>query len=308
MNEVEQGLPTERALLAPWLRRVDDGSRLVLEYGDEFVTLGGEPARTVLDRLLPLLDGTRTPTELAATLDVPARQVGELLAELRRQRLVVDGPVAGAAATLLAALAGVAPSETDAALRGVRLAIVGQSACADELERILRPSLGAVERCDWETPFAADLAVAAPAPAELPRLQQWNARMLESRTTWSQILPFNGRFAGIGPLFVPGQTCCAACFEQRRGHAIGEPELVAALSREPAPYPQWGGLDAALAGLAATVLVRWIATGDPSAPGVLFALELADGLRVDAHRVLRLPRCPVCSPAAGRAAPLPWAA
>ena len=50
--------------------------------------------------------------------------------------------------------------------------------------------------------------------------------MLESRTPWSQVLPFNGRFAAIGPLFVPGQTCCAACFEQRRGHALGEPELV----------------------------------------------------------------------------------
>jgi bacteriocin biosynthesis cyclodehydratase domain-containing protein len=301
----EQG--AECVLLAPWLRRTELDGRLVLEYGDEIVVLGGRGGRALLDGMLPLLDGSRTAAEVAAELAIAPDVAEAVLAKLRAHGLVVAGPGAGEAATLCAACgAGVAPAEAESRLHAAAVAVVGESECAGELVRLLGRVVGEVRRRDWREPPEADAVVVAPAPSELPGLEPWNERRLADRVPWLQVLPFNGRLAALGPLFLPGETCCGACYEARRGAALGEPELFAALTRVPAAYPQWRGLAAALAGLAATLLLRWLGTADPTVPGTLFALELEDGLRIDAHRVLRVPRCAACSGTAGAAAPLPW--
>ena len=66
-----RGCTPERPLLAPWLRRAEVDGRIVLEYGDEIVVLGGAQARAVLDGLLSLLDGSRTVAEIARELRSP---------------------------------------------------------------------------------------------------------------------------------------------------------------------------------------------------------------------------------------------
>jgi len=299
----------ERPLLAPWLRRADVDGRIVLEYGDEIVVLGGVRARAVLDGLLPLLDGSRTAARIAGELRMPLGAVEGVLADLRAHGLVVAGPPAGGAATLCAALApGTSPAEAEARLSVASVTVVGGSHCAAELVRLLEPVVGRAGGTAWDhLEETADVVIAAPSPAELPLLESWNVQMLEHGTPWLQVLPFNGRLAALGPLFIPGETCCQACFRHRRGASLGEPELAAALDSVAASYPQPSFLSTALAGLAAGLVVRWLATRDPALPGTLFALELESGISVDAHRVLRLPRCPACSEAHGVAAPLPWA-
>jgi len=305
----EGGPPTERPLLAPWLRQATAHGRLVLEYGDEIVVLGGARALALLDGLLPLLDGTRTTTDAADALGASAAVVGSVVDELRAHGLVVSGPPAAETALFCAGLArDPRPRDVELRLAAAAVAIVGESAAAPELLRLLEPVVGSVERIGWGDAPGADVAAVVPAPSELPELEDWNGRVLEHGTPWLQLLPFNGRFAGLGPLFVPGETCCERCYRLRRGAALGEPELLARLDRSPASYPEPQMLTAALAGLAAMLLTRWIATRDAALPGVLFALELDDGLRIDAHRVLRVPRCPACSPASAVAAPLPWGA
>jgi bacteriocin biosynthesis cyclodehydratase domain-containing protein len=243
--------------------------------------------------------------EIARELGLPLAAVAGAVADLRAHGLVVAGPPAGAAATLCSALApGIAPAEAEGRLSEATVAVVGESHCADELARLLEPVVGGAGRIGWDGPVDVDVVAAAPSPAELPLLERWNTEMLECERPWLQVLPFNGRLAALGPLFVPRETCCHACFRHRRGASLGEPVLAARLDSVPAPYPQPALLSTALAGLAAGLLVRWLATRDPTLPGTLFALELEAGLRVDAHRVLRVPRCPACSAAV--AAPLPW--
>jgi hypothetical protein len=46
----------------------------------------------------------------------------------------------------------------------------------------------------------------APSPADLPRLDSWNELALARGIRWLQVLPPNGRFAALGPLFVPDET------------------------------------------------------------------------------------------------------
>jgi bacteriocin biosynthesis cyclodehydratase domain-containing protein len=293
--ETEQGSLPQRPLLAPWLRRAAVDGSLLLEYGDEIVVLEGE----AVGRLLVLLDGART-------LDELSQAERDAVAELAASGVVVAGPATGTEESLReAALGRVAPSIASARLDSARVAIAGSGATADEAERLLP---GEVVRASWRGPMVdMDLAVAAPSPAELPQLDGWNERCLASTTPWLLVLPFNGRFASIGPFFLPGETCCYACYVLRRAAALPDPADFLALESEPARYPVGHSLAAVLAGGAAVVAARWLARRDAALAGAFVAIELDDGLKTTRHRVLRVPRCAACSSSAHRPSLLPWA-
>jgi bacteriocin biosynthesis cyclodehydratase domain-containing protein len=293
--EARQGSLPQRPLLAPWLRRATVGGSLLLEYGDEIVVLEGK----AVDGLLSRLDGSRQLDELD-----PAER--DAVADLAAAGVVVPGPAVGTDESLReAALGRVAPGVAASRLDGARVAIVGTGETADEAERLLP---GRVTRTDWRDPLVdVDLAVAAPSAAELPELDGWNERCLASSTAWLLVHPFNGRFGSIGPLFLPGETCCHACFVLRRAAALPDPADFLALESVPASYPVGRSLAAVLAGGAAIVAARWLARQDAALAGAFVAIELADGLRTTRHRVLRVPRCGTCSPSRGMPPLLPWA-
>jgi len=66
-------------------------------------------------------------------------------------------------------------------------------------------------------------------------------------------------------------------------------------------------LDAIVSGLAAMLVLRWLAARDPSLPGILYALELVPQLALTAHTVYRVPRCPTCFETGHAGTPMPWA-
>jgi bacteriocin biosynthesis cyclodehydratase domain-containing protein len=138
-------------------------------------------------------------------------------------------------------------------------------------------------------------------------LDELNRVALAARVPWLATLPFDGLALWIGPLVVPGESCCWRCFQLRRasnsGYAVEFGELERAGGGRLAPAP----LVAAAAGLAATMALRWLAVSDPALPGVAWALELWPRPALTEHVVYRVPRCPVCSGLADQAAPAPWA-
>ena len=291
--EKSEGLLPERPLLAPWLRRVEAGDAVLLEYADEIVVVEGDASP------LAGLDGTR----LVADLSPRERAAAAALAA---EGAVVAGPgIADEEAVREAALAGISPGLADTRLARARVILVGTGPVAEEAARLLP---GRLRRTDWdETPADVELVVAAPAARDLPELAGWNERCLAAEMPWLLVLPFNGRFASVGPLFVPGETCCYGCFVHRRASALPDPNDFLALERAPAPYPLGRSQAAALAGLAALVAAGWLARRDGLLPGAFFALELAEGPRVTRHRVLRVPRCNACSPASDAPPLVPWA-
>jgi bacteriocin biosynthesis cyclodehydratase domain-containing protein len=193
-------------------------------------------------------------------------------------------------------------AEVHARLSVAEACVVGDGRAAEPLGRILQASgvLG-VERLDWDDEPRGGLVVAAPSNAELPRLEEWNQRALNARTSWMQVLPYDGRFAAIGPVFVPSQTACHECYRWRRDATIAP-----APDRTTGHYLGAPALDAVLAGLAAHVVLRQLTRIDAGDAGVLLAVELAPELRCTRHYVYRVPRCPACSPVARRAASAPW--
>jgi bacteriocin biosynthesis cyclodehydratase domain-containing protein len=302
----------QRPLLAPWYRLAGDGERLLLEYAQRVVVLEGAAVRTLLPALLPLLDGTRTVEDLAARMGAVARTAVELALEtLAECGLLTEGPDAPLesrrTAHAVAAAYSLAPAVAAKRLETAVVAVVGSAPIGIEIARLLHAEgIGTVRRDGWRSSAAADLVVVTPAADQVDALLAWNRHALDAELRWLPVLPFDGRFAAVGPLVVPDESCCYECLLLRRAANLeyGDdlPEI------EAAPVAAEGGavLERLSASVAAHLVVRGVIGRDPSAAGVLYAVEAIPGPAVTEHAVLRVPRCPACSPAERRAPPLPW--
>ena len=185
------------------------------------------------------------------------------------------------------------------------VAVVGSGPAAVEVARLLRQS-GVEVRRDETISSGVDLVVCAPAPAELPALGGWNQEALAAGQAWLQVLPFDGRYAAIGPLYLPDDTACFECFRLRRASNLEAAEELDLLEASPAAYPALPAFQALVAGFAATLALRWLVLRDHHVPAAFYALELEPVLALSLHHVHRVPRCPVCSGLEDVAAPLPW--
>jgi bacteriocin biosynthesis cyclodehydratase domain-containing protein len=307
----------DRPQLKPWYRLARENGRLVLDYGGKALVLEGEATTRLLPALLPLLDGTRTIEEITATLGEPIEPaVANALALLGRHGLLTEAddqerplPQIETARYLAATSSrGWSPARAAQAVSTARVAVAGDGAVAAEVARLLRlAGIAEVQRASLVGPApSSELVVAAPAPAELPALADWNAAALASATSWVAALPFDGSIAAVGPLFVPSETCCYECYRLRRATNSGYFDEYRALEAEQARYPVPPPVLAAVAGLVSAVALRWLVDRDPGLPGMLFALELTGPPALTAHHVYRVPRCAACSTIARTAPVLPW--
>jgi bacteriocin biosynthesis cyclodehydratase domain-containing protein len=308
----------EYPLLSPWHRIAADCGRILVEYGGEAVAFEGRAAQALLPALLPLLDGRTTVDEIVAALGHGTRPAVErALSLLAEAAMLTEGPPFDAAlprpcaaAALLHAAGNppLSPDRTRTALQRASVRVAGSSHAAAETARALRLSgIGDVRLVDWSDPAPDALTVAAPTRRELGGLPAWNAAAVESGAEWLQILPFNGAFMAIGPLYVPGETSCYECYRRRRAANVDYPDLFWTLERSPRGPEDAPALAAAAAGIATTLSLRWLLTRDGFSAGVMLALELRQFLTVTAHVVYRVPRCPACTGADRVAKPLPWA-
>jgi bacteriocin biosynthesis cyclodehydratase domain-containing protein len=302
----------DRPLLAPWYRLVENDERLLLEHGQSVVVLEGAAVQKLLPHLLRLLDGTRTVAELVDCLGAAARPAIEhALETLVSRGLLVEGPRVepdiGATAYAFAAAYSLTPSRVVARLRTAAVGVVGEALAGAEIARLLLAAgVGEVRRRPWDPGDETDLVIVTPAAHEIPLLGSWNQAALAAGTRWLPVRPFDGRLAAVGPLVIPGESCCYECLLLRRAANLEygddltqiEGALLAATS-DPA-------FEALVVALAAHVALRWIAGHDRTVPGVLYAVELQPLPAITDHNVLRVPRCPVCSSAERLAPVLPW--
>jgi bacteriocin biosynthesis cyclodehydratase domain-containing protein len=302
--------------LAPWYRIATAEDEVVLEYGQRIVCLAGRAGAVLLPVLLPLLDGTHTLDEIVEVLGEPARPAIEAALErLHELNLLLDGPplsddvpapLSATAEFLVALRPGeVALEGALAALRSRSVAVVGSGPAAVEVARLLGLS-GVCVRREQSISSGIDLAVCAPAPSQLPTLADWNEQALASGQPWLQVLPFDGRYASVGPLYLPGETCCFECFRLRRLANLDAGYELALLEASPAAYPVPPALQALVAGIAVTLALEWLVLHDHHVPSAFYAVEVGQVLGLSLNHVYRVPRCPACSGLADVSAPLPW--
>ena len=302
--------------LAPWYRVTTAPGKVLLEHGQRIVRLEGRATERLLPALLPLLDGTRTVEEIVQLLGPPVRGAVEQALELLAAHGVLEEgpplpadlplPTAGTAALLASLRPGGRPlAEIAASVASCSVAVAGEGAAGVEVARFLRAGGADVQRAET-VGAGVDLTVCVPSGAELARLSEWNAQALEVRAPWLQVVPFDGRYAAVGPLFLPGDTCCYECFRLRRQANLDGGSELALLEHAPAVGRVVPALDAVVGGLAALVVSSWLVHDDHYAPGAFYALELVPTLSLTVHHVYRVPRCPACSGLADVAPPLPW--
>jgi bacteriocin biosynthesis cyclodehydratase domain-containing protein len=302
-----------RPLLAPWLRVLHTEQGVLLEYGQRTLALRGRTAVRVAPTLLPLLDGTRTVDEIIGYLGEPARPAVErVLAELAARALLRDGPASDAVRPLRATaelVDSLAPALRDArrveqALATARMAVVGSGTLAVEIVRLLRLSGVGVHAA---TALEPGLSLTICASSDPGDLRACNARALATGVPWFQVLPFDGRLATIGPLYLPRETACYECFCLRRAANLDLGVPLVRVEEVESRAPAAPAADSAVAGLAALTVLRWLVHRDHFTPGAFSALELAGEVAsLTLHFVHRVPRCRSCSTTAGIAPPLPW--
>jgi bacteriocin biosynthesis cyclodehydratase domain-containing protein len=300
-----------RPLLAPWYRLVGDGERLLCEYAQSLVVLEGAAVRTLLPALLPLLDGTRTVDEIEQRLGSAARPAIDGALELMTAKgLVVAGPrpAADRRAVEAAAAAYRLPLDVAASrLREATAAVVGQARVSLDVVRLLSEAgVTQIRRLGWHGRGDAALAIVLPEADELDRLPAWDVSALRRGLPFLVVRPWDGRFASVGPLIVPGQTACYECVQLRRGAASGYAADFADVECAPVAVQATAEIEAIVAALAVHVGLRWLAGADKTIPGVLFTIEAMPALAIGRHHVLRVPRCAACSAASAVAPPLPW--
>jgi bacteriocin biosynthesis cyclodehydratase domain-containing protein len=307
--------------LKPWYRWTATNGAIVFEHGQTAVVFEGRAAERLLPLLLPLLDGTHSVAELVDVLGAAAEPaVANALALLAERGLLADadaGPAAGLddlteTETFLAAMSPTtAPAIIRDRLGAVEVDVAGSGPAAGTILGLLHDcgvglarGVGLDEALDGGA-TAGSFAVVVPGAAEISQLAEWNRRAIADGRPWLQVLPFDGRFAAIGPLFVPGETCCYACYRTRRAATSGYGGEFLAVDETPLEAGGGPAIAAAVAGVAGVVAVRWLALSDHHLPGVLFALE-GRGTSLTQHRVYRVPRCAACSGLREAAPPLPW--
>ena len=306
LNENPQPVPP-LPLLKPWYRLLQLEDRVVLEHGRTVVVFEGAAARTLLPALLPLLDGSRSVDAVCERIGPAVRPAVEhALQLLARNGLLTAGPRLAAddrrrevAESLVAESAGADAVDVAARIASARVVVVGDEDRCDGVGRLLQRSGAWVTHGD-ETP--GDLAVVGPGADR----RGWNERALEHGGPWLPFGEFDGRILSVGPLIVPHETACLECVRLRRESTSGCADELALFRDATEPVGLRPGLLLAATALAGELVVRWLGVRDPALPGTLFTIASEDGISIRTHAVLRVPRCPVCSSAAGLAPPSPW--
>lgn len=212
----------------------------------------------------------------------------------------------------------VSQAEVRRRLAESRLQVVGENALAELVVRTCRESGLRAEPTAAADADLANFTVVVGRHQDDPVLTEFNERVNEEESSvpWLPVAGFDGEYAFVGPSIVPGQSACYRCFLLRRASVFPATQMVDELSwARPLPLPIDGSARrraaaVVVAGLTAEKVAEYTTLaefGPQSAPSGVTTMSYNErGLTVGLHRVLRVPRCPVCSPARDRGIPQVW--
>jgi ribosomal protein S12 methylthiotransferase accessory factor len=306
-----------------------DSTGLLLLLNYRIVLLRGRGGR----RLLQALDRPRTLDDLCERLHAKSRREVVAAVDLLDQHGLLEPLADGDLPPYARALTdlgvdGAAVSAVVAAVEGARIRVIGDGLLGEAMMEALqqygvRPEKAAAPRdiADFAEPDASDVANAASAAGaadatevtlvaldtEQPQvLDAINAWALCVRAPW-MLLSVGGFVARVGPLFVPRETACYACYRARldgnvssydRYMRVMAPIRAGRVGRAPADDldPTIAAIAAGLAALEIMLFFAARVSGaavKPSLHGAFADYSLLTHTTT-VHRVLKLPRCPAC--------------
>jgi ribosomal protein S12 methylthiotransferase accessory factor len=293
-----------------------DADGLWLLLNSRIVHLRGRGGR----RLLKALDTPRTLDDLCDRLRPSNR--GEVVAavEALDRHGLLDTLGGGDVPPFVRALSdrGADAAAVMSVMKTARVRVIGEGllaeAAQDALQQYLDQRVEPVKPAeidDFAAPHAADAteATMVALDTEQPRLlDEINAWALRTRSPWL-LLSAAGFVARVGPLFLPRETACYACYRTRLDANLSAyddymrvmgPIRDGRVQRAPADDLD-PGIAAIAAGNAALeivlLLIARVSALRPSLPGAFADYSLLTHT-TSIHRVLKLPRCPACGASA----------
>jgi bacteriocin biosynthesis cyclodehydratase domain-containing protein len=257
---------------------------------DEYrqVLLEGE----IYIRLVPLLDGRRSLTDLSRELSpqFALHEVLLALGRLEKRDALVEGPAAWEEpeAAWFDSLREAQPADRPGAAR-VTVQALGAIPAAPMLEGLAANGL--------EVGEAGDVLVVLTDDYMRAELADINRDALERQRPFMIVRPV-GTKVWIGPVFVPGVTGCWQCLAQRLGANRQLEKYILARTRETEPLvrtpPALPSTVRLAVDMAVLELRRWLVQPGPSSlEGRLLTLDLMTRA-TEEHVVVRRPQCPAC--------------
>ncbi|MEV4565107.1 TOMM precursor leader peptide-binding protein [Nonomuraea sp. NPDC049419] len=245
----------------------------------------------LVHRLAPLLDGTRTESEIRRAMAPFASEdrVGHMLGRLARANLVGFQTTSRTAADAYWDLAGVDRPDAGADPTSVAVvALAGAQPAADACRAAGLTVTQDESRADALFVLCADYLD--------PRLAEINERRLSDGTPWL-LASVCGPDVWVGPAFEPGTGPCWECLAARlRRRRPGTPEP---------PEASLAPTRAAGLHLAVLELTKWLAGAASGLREQVWTLDTVN-LALSCHPVTRRPQCAACGdPAANRVRVVP---
>ncbi len=190
-----------------------------------------------------------------------------------------------------------------------RALIVAQKVKVTNPQVEFRPFPESFLQVDSLTGLLADYDVAVLAVDEyVPQAYEtMNEACLKTGTIWTSSR-LQGFEVEVGPTVIPHETPCFTCFTSRRRANTRDYEDRMLLESYAEEHPfHWESLPVSLGGQVAGLEIIKLLTGCITAAtlGKVFSLHLMT-LESRLAPVLKLPRCPQCSPGASRPKPVIW--
>jgi bacteriocin biosynthesis cyclodehydratase domain-containing protein len=145
-----------------------------------------------------------------------------------------------------------------------------------------------------------------------PWLEKLNAAALSQRVPWTSVALLDGNAVHVGPTIRPGVTACYKCFEQRFKSNlvyIDAENAFEAYFQEHMARIDFGFLPPVadiVAGFASIEAVRTLSPDTAAQTSGRLMVFNIDDFSVSYHPVLKLPRCPACSPVRDQPRPRVW--
>lgn len=134
-----------------------------------------------------------------------------------------------------------------------------------------------------------------------------NHACLQAGTVWTRCL-LQGFNIEVGPMIIPHETPCYICYRSRHMANRRDHEERLLLESHAKRHPfRWESLHVSLGGQLAALEILKLLSGcaSPVTFGRVFSFNVIT-MESRLDTVLKLPRCPACSPAGKRPAPIVW--
>ncbi len=237
--------------------------------------------------LAPLIDGTRTTTELADALgDHNISHLHFALTLLERHGYIVDADGPAAASPL-----------SRPELVTVDLSTAGKQSATPSVHVISicdldpEPLKAALRTQQVSLTERADLRIVITDDYMSENLERFNRSALERGTPWMPVKPVGSR-VWIGPAILPGETACWSCLTTRLRQNRPVAEFAVMHGGEPAPL-QTPEPTVNPAVIETTYRIVADAIANRNTIDRLVVFDPA-GSSIELHAVVRLPHCPDC--------------